>query len=201
MNRFEFPRQNEQGTNKAENKVEEEIGATHMAIPAQTKDGDDREQTRDSKCHQMKKRIELAMKLKIARRMRYTRGSMEMGGRKLDIGSSNLAYLEKLHNINFVKEIKRIYRDVKHEKSSVRVLDIGTARSTILAELKKELGKRIECHSIDVRRYPKQKGVVSHVGHIEALRRFLPNLNFDLIIDNRGGMLYAWINKLHWMRC
>ncbi|MDP2789082.1 MAG: class I SAM-dependent methyltransferase [bacterium] len=155
-----------------------------------------------------KERNKLAGWIKAVRRMPFERlgvtnleGAVanRAGMKTLSLGSSSLEFREIQMGVDFVREIKRILKKRKESKKEnlpVRVLDVGAGASTFLSQLKKQFGTRLEAHSVDIRRFslerfPQKRGTEQHIHHIEGLSRKLPGNYFDMIVDNRGGMMYA----------
>ncbi len=150
----------------------------------------------------------LAARIKHVRHFPFEKkGKIELSGQAAglagmqrgSIGESSLEFREVQMGVNFEGEIKRIIekKTKKGDKDSpVRVLDIGAAQSTFLSQLKKRFGKRLDAHSVDIRffspeKFPQKRGVDQHIFHVEGLTKILPENHFDMIVDCRGGMLYA----------
>ena len=122
------------------------------------------------------------------------------GMKTLSIGGSSLEFRELQMGVDFVREIKRILKSRSEGRRAnlpVRILDVGAGTSTFLSQLKKQFGTKIETHSVDIRffspdKFPQKKGTEQHVHHVDRLSTKLPHKYFDMIVDNRGGMLYAF---------
>ncbi len=162
------------------------------------------------------KRKYLALKIKGGRRFPFEkRGARALSQREatalgvpasidkpeVSIGRSTLKMAEVELGVDLVNEVKRLHKKINlgQERKSqrpVRILDVGAGTSTVLAELKKRFGRELEAHSVDIRflppdRFPQKRGVEQHVFHVESLSRTLPEGCFDIVIDKRGGVLYA----------
>lgn len=196
MNKFERPYSFDKAVEEAD-KLKAKVSSGEAEGYNEAEKIVEKEERLKEKRENRHERNKTASKLILLRKtMRHSGGFEGLGKRDVkgfqySLGRSNLEYLEALHGRNFVKEIKNKWGKDKREKEPVLLLDIGAASSTTLAELKKALGKRVECHSVDIHRTPSQKGVIQHIWHAEGLSRHFPLNTFDLVIDNRGGVFHS----------
>lgn len=154
-----------------------------------------------------KDRNRLAGRLKIVRQIPFEQSGVRnfspaqaknTGTIRTSIGSSSLEMREVQMDVDFIREIKEILKRKKEQGKNepARILDVGSALSTFLLQLKRKFAERLEAHSLDVRffdpnKFFEKKGTLQHIFHVEGMSRVLPHDYFDIIVDCRGGVLYA----------